>query len=305
MASIISRNAAAELLRPGLRQVVAEYAQRDKVWPKIFDKGTSIQAVERTVDARLVGLPSLKAEGAPMTADQGSGTRFTWLQEHIEPAIYYTLTRRMVEDNLYQQSFKTSNLGLQRSFSQFEDIMGAAIFNNAQTYDSSIGGDGKALCATDHPIDGGTFANTFSTQVELGEGTLLEAQVFIGSTFRDYSGILIAAKAKKLLIPPALEPIAVRLLKTTGRPGTADNDVNAISYINGGIPEGYVVNPFLTSSKSWFVLTDIEGLLYLDRRPFEMEMWVDDVTQNISVGATQRYSFGFFNPRAVWGSFPT
>jgi hypothetical protein len=129
--------------------------------------------------------------------------------------------------------------------------------------------------------------------------------VLISSTIKDHAGLLVWARARKAVIPPALEPVMIRLLKTELRPGTADNDVNAIPGTAGGIPEGYVVNPFLTSPYAWFLLTDIKGLLYLQRVSFETDMQVDFVTDNLMVKGYERFSFSGYNPRAIYGSFPT
>lgn len=295
----------AELLEPGLREVTGRYPTIPTVWSKIFEKNTSKLAVERTAEMKYLGLPTLKAEGGAITFKNDQGTRFVWSQEHIEVALGYACTRPMIEDNLYQSAFDTSNLGLQDSFAEFKEIIAAAIFNLGTTYDANVGGDGKALFASDHPIDGGTIANIPSVPVELGEGSLLNAQVAISSTFRDNAGLLKRAMPRKLLVPPTLEPVACRLTKTVQRPGTADNDVNAIAFVGGGIPEGYLVNPYFTSPKAWFVLTSIKTLLYLERVAFDTNMWVDDATQNLLVSGRERFSFGRYGWRGTFGSFPT
>lgn len=292
-------------LLPGLRGVIGKYQMIPRIYDRIYDVGTSEMALERTTEMRYLGLAQLKSEGASVLFDNNAGERYVWNQEHMEIGLGYAITRKAIDDNLYKRQFNPSNLGLLESFQQTKEIYGANVLNTANTANPDIGGDGQPLCSTAHPIDGGVYANTPTTQVDLNEQALLNAQVMISSTIKDQAGLLVWARARKLVIPPALEPVAIRLLKTELRPGTADNDVNAIPDTAGGIPEGYVVNPFLTSPYSWFLLTDIKGLLYLQRVPFETEMQVDFVTDNLLVKGYERYSFGTFNPRALWGSFPT
>jgi hypothetical protein len=148
-------------------------------------------------------------------------------------------------------------------------------------------------------------ANTSSVAQDLNEASLLNVQVQVSSTFRDNAGLLIQAQARKIAIPPALEPTTIRLTKTELRPGTAMNDVNAILSTAGGIPDGYIVNPFFTSQYAWFVLTNKPGLLYLDRVPYETDMQVDFTTDNLLVKGYQRYSFSYNDWRSIWGETPT
>ncbi len=191
------------------------------------------------------------------------------------------------------------------SLRQTKEIYAANVFNTGTTYNAAVGGDGKALFATDHPIDGATVANRPSIDVDLNEATLLNGQISVNNTFRDQAGLRIMATARKLLVPAALEPVAIRLTKTALRPGTADNDVNAIMSTAGGLPEGYMVNNYLTSNFAWFLLTNIQGLNYMERVPFETDMLPDFVTDNLLVKGYERYSFGYSDWRSVWGSFPT
>lgn len=292
-------------LLPGLRGVIGKYEMIPRIYDRIYDTGTSEMAVERTVEMRYLSLAQIKHEGASTTFDNDAGERYTWNQEHMEIGIGYAVTRKAIDDNLYKRQFNPSNLGLMESMSQTKEIYGANLLNNAASVNPMVGGDGVALCASNHPIDGGTYANTPATNVDLNESTLLNAQVQISSTFKDQAGLLVFARARKAVIPPALEPVMIRLLKTELRPGTADNDVNAIPFTAGGLPDGYVVNPFLISPFAWFLATNIKGLLYLQRVPFETDMQVDMVTDNLLVKAYERYSFGYYNPRSIWGSFPT
>ena len=294
-----------DLLLPGLRGVEGKYEQIPSQYDKIFTKHDSKMALERTAEMRYLGLAQLKTEGGQTSFDSGAGERFVYNQEHTEIALGYAITRKAIDDNLYKTQFTPSNLGLVESFQQTKEIYGANLLNTAQTYNSSVGGDGVALCSTAHPIDGGSVANTPTTQVDLNEATLLNAMIAIRTNFRDQANLKVFARGRKLIIPPALEPVAIRLLKTELRPGTADNDVNAIMTTAGGLPEGYLVNDFLTSSYAWFLLTNIDGLAYMERVKFETDMQVDFVTDNLLVKGYERYSFGYYNWRAIYGSFPT
>ena len=262
-------------------------------------------ALERTAEMRYLGLAQLKTEGGQTAFDNAAGERFVYNQEHTEIALGYAITRKAIDDNLYKTQFHPSNLGLIESFQQTKEIYGANILNTATTYNASIGGDGKALCATDHPIDGGTVSNKPAVQVDLNEASLLNAMISVRTNFKDQAGLKVFARARKLIVPPQLEPVAIRLTKTELRPGTADNDVNAIMSTAGGMPEGYMVNDFLTSSYAWFLLTNIDGLSYMERIKFETDMQVDFVTDNLLVKGYERYSFGYYNFRSIFGSFPT
>ena len=292
-----------DLLLPGLRGVEGKYPMIPRQWGKVFDQGTSNMALERTVEARYLSLAQLKSEGGSIAFDNNAGQRYTYNQEHIELGLGYSITRKAIEDNLYKTDFDPSNLGLIESFAQTKEIICANVLNTATTYNSQVGGDGVALCSTAHPIDGGTWANTPSVQLNLNEAALENGELAI-RYFPDQAGLRIMARARKLVVPPQLEYAAIRLLRTELRPNTANNDVNA--QMSGGfVPDGYQVMDFLTSQYAWFLKTDKKGLLYLMRRAFDTDMQVDFTTQNLLVVATERYSASYFNPRAIWGSFPT
>lgn len=294
-----------DLLLPGLAGVEGKYAQIPTQWSQVFNTRKSNMALERTAEMRFLGLAQLKTEGAATSFDNNAGERYVWNQEHNEIALGYAITRKAVDDNLYKTEFQPTNLGLMESFAQTKELYGASVLNNATTYDASVGGDGVALCSTAHPIDGTTIANRPTTDVDLNESSLLNAMTTIPSTFRDIAGLKVFARGRKLVVPRALEPVAIRLLKTELRPGTADNDVNAIHTTAGGLPEGHLVMDFLTSNFAWFLLTNIKGLSYMERVPFEMDMQVDFSTDNLLVKAYERYSFSYYNWRSIWGSFPT
>ena len=301
----VNLSAIKDLLLPGLRGIEGKYEQIPSQYDKIFKKFDSKMALERTAEMRYLGLAQLKTEGGQTQFDNNAGERYVYNQEHTEIALGYAITRKAIDDNLYKTQFMPSNLGLMESFQQSKEIYGANVLNTATTYNAAIGGDGKALCATDHPIDGGTVANKPTVDVDLNESTLLNGMISIRTNFKDQAGLKVFARAKKLIVPPQLEPVAIRLTKTELRPGTADNDVNAIMMTAGGLPEGYIVNDYLTSASAWFLLTNIDGLSYMERVKFESDMQVDFVTDNLLVKGYERYSFGYYNPRAIWGSFPT
>lgn len=301
----VNLSAIKDLLLPGLRGIEGKYEMIPSQYDKIFTKHDSKLALERTAEMRFLGLAQLKTEGGQTAFDNSAGERYVYNQEHTEISLGYAITRKAVDDNLYKTQFMPSNLGLMESFNQTKEIYGANVLNTATTYNASVGGDGKALIATDHPIDGSTVANRPTVDVDLNESTLLNGMIAVRTQFRDQAGLKVFARARKLIVPPQLEPVAIRLTKTELRPGTSDNDVNAIMMTSGGLPEGYMVNDFLTSQTAWFLLTNIDGLSYMERTKFETDMQVDFVTDNLLVKGYERYSFGYYNWRSIWGSLPS
>ena len=294
-----------DLLLPGLRGVEGKYEQIPTQYDKVFKTIKSKLAFERTAEMRYLGLAQLKSEGGQTSFDNGAGERFVYNQEHIELALGYAITRKAIDDNLYKTQFHPSNLGLIESFHQTKEIYAANVLNTAGTYNNAVGGDGVSLVNTAHPIDTGVFANRPTTDVDLNEATLLNGMIAIRTNFRDQAGLKIFARGRKLIVPPQLEPVAIRLTKTELRPGTADNDVNAILTTAGGVPEGHMVMDFLTSPYAWYLLTNIDGLAYMERVKFETDMQVDFHTDNLLVKGYERVSYSYYNPRAVWGSLPT
>jgi hypothetical protein len=301
----VNLSAIKDLLLPGLRGVEGKYEMIPSQYDKIFTKHDSKMALERTAEMRYLGYAQLKNEGGQTSFDNGAGERYVYNQEHVEIALGYAITRKAIDDNLYKTQFAPSNLGLIESFQQTKEIYGANVLNTATTYQNQVGGDGVALCSTSHPIDGGTVANRPTTDVDLNESTLLNGMIGIRTQFRDQAGLKVFARGRKLVVPAQLEPVAIRLTKTELRPGTADNDVNAILTTAGGLSEGYMTNDFLTSQYAWFLLTNIDGLAYMERIPFETDMQVDFVTDNLLVKGYERYSFSYYNWRSIYGSFPT
>ena len=301
----VNLSAIKDHLLPGHRGVEGKYEMIPSQYDKIFTKHNSKMALERTAEMRYLGFAQLKTEGGQTAFDNGAGERFIYNQEHSEIGLGYAITRKAIDDNLYKTQFHPSNLGLIESFQQTKEIYGASILNNATTYNAAVGGDGVALCSTAHPIDGSTVANRPTTDVDLNEATLLNGMIAVRTNFKDQAGLKVFARARKLIVPPQLEPVAIRLVKTELRPGTADNDVNAIMMTAGGLPESFMTNDFLTSSRNWFLLTNIDGLSYMERIKFETDMQVDFVTDNLLVKGYERYSFGYYNFRAIYGSFPS
>ena len=301
----VNLSAIKDLLLPGLRGIEGKYEMIPSQYDKIFTKHDSKMALERTAEMRFLGLAQLKTEGGQTAFDNSAGERYVYNQEHTEIGLGYAITRKAIDDNLYKTQFMPSNLGLIESFQQTKEIYGANVLNTATTYNASVGGDGVALIATNHPIDGGTVANRPAVDVDLNEATLLNAMISIRTNFKDQAGLKVFARGRRLVVPPAQEPVAIRLTKTELRPGTANNDVNAIMMTAGGLPEGYMVNDYLTSPRAWFLLTNIDGLSYMQRIAFETDMQVDFVTDNLLVKGYERYSFGYYNWRSIFGSFPT
>jgi hypothetical protein len=297
-------NIRSELL-PGLFDVRGSYDMIPRQWDKVFKTHKSNMAVERSTQMAFVALPFLKDEGAATQFDNAAGERYTWAFVHIEVALGYAITRKAIDDNLYKQQFNPTNLKLQESFAQFKEIQAANVLNLGTTLITTIIGDNVPLFSVSHPFDGGTWANTSSTAKSLNESTLLADMTNVRTQFVNERGLRILARARRLVVPPNLEAIAIRLCKTELRPGTADNDVNAILTLSGGLPEGFIVLDFLTSNFAWFLTTNIEGLIHMLRIPYESDMWVDNVTDNLLVKAYERYSFGYNDPRAAWGEFPT
>ena len=302
----INLSAERDLLVPGLRKVTGEYKDLETKYDKVFKVGKSNMQVERVASMKYLGIAQYKADGGNTFFDNSPGEQFVYQQIHSGVGIGYAITRDAIDDNLYKAQFRPANLGLQKSMNQYKEITCANLLNTATTYNAQIGGDGVALLSTAHPISGGaSIANTPTVQVDLNEGSLLGAQAAIRSNFRDNAGLRQQARARKLVVPVNLEPVAARLLKSELRPGTGENDINVIPLVSGGFPEGYFVYDYLTSLYSWFVLSDQEGLSYLQRIPFEMDMQVDFITDNLLVKAFERYSASYYDWRAIYGATPT
>ena len=251
----------ADLLRPGLFKVTGQYDLIPAQWKQIYDIGKSDMTVERVVEMRYLGLAAVKSEGGAITYDAGAGQRFVYNQEHIELGLGFVFTRKALDDNLYKTQFSPSAMGLNDSFAQTKEILAADVLNTGNVYNTQIGGDGVALFSTAHPVDGSTVANRPSTDMQLNESTLQSALIQIRN-FRNAANLKIMARGKKLIVPPSLMYTAERLLKTEMRPGTADNDVNAIR-TTGGLSDGYVVMDFLSSNFPSFLFFYCVSTYYL------------------------------------------
>lgn len=299
----INRSQIRDFLLPGLAGIEGKYPQIPTQWSQVFSRASSKMAIERVVEARYTGVAQLKQEGGATTFDNASGERYVYNTQMLGLGLGFAITREAIADNLYKDEFSPQAMGLTESFAQTKEILGANILNNATTYDSNIVGDGVALCSTAHPIDGGTYANRPSVDLDLNESAL-ETGLNTIRAFPDQAGLKSFSRGKKLVVPPALQWTAERLTKTELRTNTANNDVSAI-VSTGALPEGYQVMDFLTSTYAWFLTTNVRGLICYDREPFEMDMQVDPTTGNLLVVGYERYGFGYRNPRCIYGSFPT
>ena len=297
---VITSSSFAKALWPGVNAWYGKaYKDYPEEWSALFEKHTSKKAYEEDVGLSSFGLASQKAEGSPISYDserQGFTTRYN----HVVYALGFIITREIYEDDQYDVVGKRKANGLARSMRQTKEIIGANIFNRATTA-GYTGGDGVVLLSASHPnVAGGTWSNTPSTQVDLSEAALEQAAIDIAA-FRDDRGLLIAAKPKKLVIAPSNQFEAKRILGTDGRVGTDLNDVNAIKTM--GIIPSVVVNHYLTNADDWFILTDVQdGMKYFERRADAFEMDNDFDTENAKFKATARYSFGWTDPRCVYGS---
>lgn len=298
---IMNRATFRKELQEGLNTVFGlEYRRYEQEWRPIYAVENSSKAYEEDVLlAGLAGAP-VKAEGAPVTYDKG-GEAFVSRYVHETIALAFALTEEAEEDNLYGSIGNKYSKALARSMQHTKEVKGAATLNNG--FSSSFpGGDGKALFATDHPLfGGGTQSNTFATQADLSETSLEEALIQI-SKFVDERSIPIAVRATKLVVPPDLMFVAQRLLVTVGRPGTADNDVNAMKSM-GMIPGGCFKNHRLTDTNAWFLITDQQdGLKHMVRKNIQRGIEGDFETGNVRYKARERYSFGWSDYRGGFGS---
>jgi len=296
----ISRAQLAKELEPGLNALFGlEYNRYENEHGEIFDEESSDRAFEEEVMLGGFSTAPVKGEGTAITFDDAQET-YTARYTHETIALAFSITEEAIEDNLYDRLASRYTKALARSMAQTKQIKAAAILNGA--FSGTTYGDGKALCVTDHPlVGGGTNSNRPTVAADLNE-TSLEAAVIQLAGWTDERGLLIAAKPRKLVIPPALQFVATRLLDTEGRVGTADNDLNAIRN-NGSIPEGYTVNHYLTDTDAWFLTTDVpNGLKHFVRTPMSTSMDADFDTGNSRYKARERYSFGVSDPLGIFGS---
>ena len=297
----ISRAQLLKELLPGLNALFGlEYKRYGEEHKEIYEVETSERSFEEETKLSGFGAAPVKSEGAAISYDSAQEA-WTARYTHETIAMGFAITEEAVEDNLYDSLSSRYTKALARAMAYTKQVKAASILNNG--FNSSVAyGDGKSLFATDHPlVGGGTNSNRPASGADLNE-TSLEAAIIQIAAWTDERGLLIAAKPKKLVIPPALQFVATRLMETEKRVGTADNDVNAI-VTNGSIPGGYTVNHWLTDSNAFFILTDVpNGLKHFVRSPMSTGMDGDFDTGNVRYKARERYSFGVSDPLGCWGS---
>jgi hypothetical protein len=298
----ISRAQLAKELEPGLNALFGlEYARYENQHSEIYTTESSDRAFEEEVMLSGFGAAPTKSEGSAISFDS-AGEAYTARYNHETVALAFSLTEEAVEDNLYDRLGSRYTRALARSMAHTKQVKAAAILNNAFTAGQFAGGDGVALCATNHPLtSGGTFANTPTVGADLNETSLEDALINI-SQFVDERGLRVALRGMKLIIPRQLQFVAERLMVSNLRVGTADNDVNAIKSM-GLLPEGYVINDFLTDPDAFFLKTDApRGFIHFERAALTTGMEGDFDTANMRFKARERYSFGFSDARCVFGT---
>ena len=295
----ISRQQLVKELEPGLNALFGlEYKNYANEHAEIFDTENSDRAFEEEVMLSGFANAPIKAEGTGVSFDNAQET-FTARYTHETLALAFAITEEAIEDNLYDRLASRYTKALARSMANTKQVKAAKVLNNA--FGTANGGDGKELCATDHPIVTGTEQNELSTAADLNETSLEQALIDIAA-LTDERGLKIAAKGMKLIVPSALQFTAERLMKSTQRVGTADNDINAVVSM-GMIPQGYTVNHYLTDTDAWFIKTDVpNGLKHFVRAPLKTAMEGDFTTGNVRYKARERYSFGFSDWRGIFGS---
>ena len=298
----ISRAQLLKELLPGLNALFGlEYATYGEQHKEIYDTETSERSFEEETKLSGFSAAPVKNEGSAIAYDNAQEA-FTARYNHETIALGFSLTEEAIEDNLYDSLSARYTKALARAMAYTKQTKAASVLNNGFSAGVFAGGDGVALFSTSHPlVSGGVNSNTQSTMADLNE-TSLEAAVIQIAAWTDERGLLIAAKPKKLVVPPALQFVATRLLETQLRVGTADNDINAIVN-NGSIPEGYTVNNYLTDSNAYFLCTDVpNGMKHFIRSPLANSMDGDFDTGNVRYKSRERYSFGFSDPLGMFGS---
>lgn len=300
MSGIITSSSFAKLLWPGLNSIYGkEYADYPVEWDKLFEKNSSDRAYEEDLGLSSFGLAAVKNEGAPIQYDterQGFTSRYN----HVVYALGFIVTREIFEDDQYGKVGAQKAKALARSMRQTKEIVGANIYNRA--FDSNYkGGDGVELISASHPnVAGGTFSNKIATAADLSEAALEQAVIDIAG-FRDDRGLLIAARPQQLVIPYQQTFEVKRILGADGRVGTDLNDPNVLKDM--GLFSNVTINHYLTDADAWFIRTTVkDGIKYFERRGDAFEMDNDFDTENAKFKATARYSFGWSDPRAIYGS---
>jgi len=298
----ISRAQLLKELLPGLNALFGlEYARYGEEHKEIYETEKSERSFEEETKLSGFSAAPVKPEGTALSYDNAQEA-FTARYNHETIALGFSITEEAIEDNLYDSLSARYTKGLARAMAYTKQVKAASILNNAFNA-TFTGGDGVSLLNTSHPlVNGGTNANTPSTPADLNETSLENAVIQIAA-WTDERGLLIAARPKKLIVPPALMFVATRLLETELRVGTNNNDINAIKN-NGSVPEGYTVNHFLTAPNAWFLTTDVpNGLKHFERTPLANSMDGDFDTGNVRYKSRERYSFGWSDPLGIYGSY--
>ena len=297
----ISRAQLLKELLPGLNALFGlEYARYGEQHKEIYEIESSERSFEEETKLSGFAAAAVKNEGSAIAYDNAQEA-WTARYNHETIALGFSLTEEAIEDNLYDSLSARYTKGLARAMSYTKQVKAAAVLNNGFSA-AYVGGDGVALFSSAHPlVNGATNSNIPSTPADLNE-TSLEAAVIQIAQWTDERGLLIAAKPKKLIVPPALQFVATRLLETEQRVGTTDNDINALKN-NGSIPEGYTINNFLTDNNAWFLTTDVpNGLKHFVRQSLVTSSDTDFDTGNMRYKARERYSFGWSDPLGMYGS---
>jgi hypothetical protein len=298
----ISRAQLLKELLPGLNALFGmEYARYGEEHKEIYDTETSERSFEEETKLSGFSAAPVKNEGSSIAYDNAQEA-WTARYNHETISLGFSLTEEAIEDNLYDSLSGRYTKALARAMSYTKQVKAAAVLNNGFTGGSYAGGDGVALFSAAHPlVSGGTNSNIPAVAADLNETSLENAVIQIAA-WTDERGLLIAARPLKLIVPPALQFVATRLLETKLRVGTADNDINAIEN-NGSIPQGYTINHFLTDTNAWFLKTDVpNGLKHFVRTPMSTGFDGDFETGNTRYKARERYSFGFSDPLGMYGS---
>jgi len=297
----ISRSQLLKELLPGLNALFGlEYKRYGEEHKELYETEASERSFEEETKLSGFSAAPVKNEGGAISYDNAQEA-FTARYSHETIALGFSITEEAIEDNLYDSLSARYTKALARAMSYTKQVKAASVLNNGFS-SSYVGGDGQPLFSASHPlVNGGTNSNIPPTSVDLNE-TSLEAATIQIAAWTDERGLLIAAKPRKLVIPPALMFVATRLLETNLRVGTNNNDINAIKN-NGTVPEGYAVNHFLTDTNAWFLLTDVpNGLKHFERTPLQNSMDGDFDTGNVRYKSRERYSFGWSDPLGAWGS---
>jgi len=298
----ISRAQLLKELLPGLNALFGlEYAKYGEEHKEIYETEASERSFEEETKLSGFSAAPVKNEGSAIAYDNAQEA-WTTRYNHETIALGFSITEEAIEDNLYDSLSARYTKGLARAMAYTKQVKAAAVLNNG--FNSAyVGGDGVSLFNSAHPlVNGGTNSNSPSTPADLNETSLENAVIQIAA-WTDERGLLIAAKPKKLIVPPALQFVATRLLETKLRVGTNNNDINAIEN-NGSIPEGYTINHFLTAPNAWFLLTDVpNGMKHFERTPLQNSMDGDFDTGNVRYKSRERYSFGWSDPLGIYGTY--